>query len=120
MEFAVTCYHVTNPSDMNNKASTDKYDIGLASGTPVLSAITMLCPSPVDEAETRSVILERHGRESLEEVEERSLLSVRLNMPLEIDDARISGLVLTGHLSHLPNLPIHSGTDFRREFVVIP
>ena len=113
MEFAMTCNHVASPSDMNNKDSSDKYGIGLSSGTPVLSPITMLCPSPVDETETRSVFLERPGRESLggSEEKKRSLLLVRLSMPLETDDVRISGLVLNGHSSHLPNLPIHSGTD---------
>ncbi|PVH75337.1 hypothetical protein DL98DRAFT_658144 [Cadophora sp. DSE1049] len=69
MEYAMTCYHVASPGDTDNKDADDEYGIGLT-GTLPLSPITMVCPSPVDEAETRKFILERPARESMEQFED--------------------------------------------------
>ena len=70
MEYAMTCHHVVSTGDVDNKDANDEHGIGL-NGTVPLPHIKVVCPSPVDEAETRKFILQRPARQSMEQFEEK-------------------------------------------------
>lgn len=68
MEYSMTCYHVASPGDNSNKTSNDEDGIGI-NGSPPFSSISVTCPSPADEVETRECIL-KNPHKSMKDFED--------------------------------------------------